>query len=461
MTREHADHRDDHPHAHGHRHHEPGSPGFVARRRFITQAFAAAGVAAFSGMLAACGSSGSSTSLTSSSEAPSGYGGPGGEGPGGGGPGGGGPGGGGGADGGPGITDKFVGVTTDGTVIEDLFSIHRTGVSTRPVVAAAKAWLGSLTAAQRKAVTFPVSAADYTKDQWRLWTNVDGDRSDGMSLQDMTSTQRAKAMAILKAGMSARGLENADKVRHLNLYGGQLTDTTDRFNDELYWLVIMGRPSMTEPWGFQFEGHHLVINYFVLGDQVVMTPTFMGSEPTIAKYKIDSKYEGTRIFTEELAAGYDVVRSLDEDQQSVAIVQGTPSDLSAGAYSDNKVLPYEGIKATDLSGSQLAKLWKLVELYVGNVDEGHARVKMAEVRKHKDETHFSWHGTTEDDAPIYYRVHSPVVLIELDCQDLGPVGEAAGWDAGMSQRHIHTIIRTPNGNDYGKSLLALHLELDH
>ncbi|MEX0427255.1 DUF3500 domain-containing protein [Nocardioides sp. DS6] len=449
-------------HATGHRRHEPGSPAFVGRRRLMTQAFAAAGAAAFSTMLAACASDSSSSSTASSSGAAAAgpgrpEGGPGSEG----GPGGGGPGGGGGADGGPGITDKFVGVTTDGTVIKDLFSIHKTGVSTDSVVAAAKAWLASLTAAQRKAVTFPVKAADYTKDEWRLWTNVDGDRSEGMSLQDMTKAQRTKALAILKAGMSARGLENADKVRHLNLYGGQLTKTTDRFNDELYWMTIMGTPSTTDPWGWQFEGHHLVINYFVLGDQVVMTPTFMGSEPTVANDNIDSAYEGTKVFQDELAAGYALIRSLSADQQSVAIVQGTPSDLTAGAYSDNVVIAYEGIKATDLDATQLAKLWQLVELYVGNVDDGHARVTMAQIKKHKDETHFSWHGTTKENAPIYFRVHSPVVLIELDCQDLGPVGEAAGWKAGMSQRHIHTIIRTPNGNDYGKDLLALHLAMDH
>lgn len=250
-------------------------------------------------------------------------------------------------------------------------------------------------------------------------------------------------------------------MRHLNLYGGQLTNTTDRFNDELYWLTVMGTPSTTDPWGWQFEGHHLVINYFVLGDQVVMTPTFMGSEPTVADYDVDSPYEGLEIFQDELAAGYALIRSLTADQQSVAIVQGTPSDLSAGAYSDNKVMPYEGIKATDLTAAQLAKLWTLVELYVGNVDDGHARVTMAAIKQHKGETHFSWHGTTEDDAPIYFRVQSPVVLIELDCQDLGPVGQAAGWDSGASQRHIHTIIRTPNGNDYGKNLLALHPALDH
>ncbi|MEV6616671.1 hypothetical protein AB0N31_23020 [Streptomyces sp. NPDC051051] len=29
-----------------------------------------------------------------------------------------------------------------------------------------------------------------------------------------------------------------------------------------------------------------------------------------------------------------------------------------------------------------------------------------------------------------------------------------------TRQHIHTIIRTPNGNDYGVDLLKLHLETD-
>ncbi|MEU9149413.1 DUF3500 domain-containing protein [Streptomyces sp. NPDC048417] len=126
-----------------------------------------------------------------------------------------------------------------------------------------------------------------------------------------------------------------------------MVDLTDKFDDELYWLTITGTPSATEPWGRQFEGHHLVINYFVLGDQVVMTPTFMGSEPRVADYGIDSKYEGTKSFEEELAAGYALLRSLSADQQSAAITAGATSDrdLTAGAYSDNAVMPYEGINA--------------------------------------------------------------------------------------------------------------------
>ena len=46
-----------------------------------------------------------------------------------------------------------------------------------------------------------------------------------------------------------------------------------------YFISIFGTPSADEPWGWQLDGHHLNINCFLLGDDMVLTPTFMGSEP--------------------------------------------------------------------------------------------------------------------------------------------------------------------------------------
>jgi hypothetical protein len=48
-----------------------------------------------------------------------------------------------------------------------------------------------------------------------------------------------------------------------------------------------------------------------------------------------------------------------------------------------------------------------------------------------------------------------VILVEFDHQ--GPV--AMGGDRQVARRdHIHTVVRTPNGNDYGKDLLRQHYE---
>jgi hypothetical protein len=41
---------------------------------------------------------------------------------------------------------------------------------------------------------------------------------------------------------------------------------------------------------------------------------------------------------------------------------------------------------------------------------------MDEVRRHLDETWFAWIGGTGPDSVFYYRMHSPVVLIDFDHQ---------------------------------------------
>ena len=79
------------------------------------------------------------------------------------------------------------------------------------------------------------------------------------------------------------------------------------------------------------------------------------------------------------------------------------------------------------------------------------------LEKQLADTYFAWIGETKDDSVYYYRVHSPVVLIEFDHET--PVGLRGRYPAGVPYReHIHAIVRTPNGNDYGKDLLRLHYQ---
>jgi hypothetical protein len=79
---------------------------------------------------------------------------------------------------------------------------------------------------------------------------------------------------------------------------------------------------------------------------------------------------------------------------------------------------------------------------------------MDEVRKHLDETYFAWVGESGPDSVFYYRIQSPVILIEFDHQT--PV--ALGGPRVPGRIHIHSVVRTPNGNDYGKDLLRQHYE---
>ena len=72
-------------------------------------------------------------------------------------------------------------------------------------------------------------------------------------------------------------------------------------------------------------------------------------------------------------------------------------------------------------------------------------------------TYFAWMGAVAGDGPFYYRVQSPVVLIEFDHHP-----GVAFDNVVPSRNHIHTVVRTPNGGDYGLDLLRQHHErFDH
>lgn len=349
-----------------------------------------------------------------------------------------------------GLAAPFKGVTTNGEVVPGLFEISPTGVSTEPVRNAAEKFIASLTAVQLARTMFPVDDV-----QWRKWMNQHFYVRQGISFQEMTDTQRDLAFGLMRASLSARGFEVTRDVMRLNETLAELADDHVFLGEWLYFITIMGRPSATEPWGWQLSGHHAIVNYFVLGDQVVMTPLFLGSEPVRAT---SGKYKGTTILQQEQNDGLEMVRALSDTQQQKAILNfsKTGNNNLGEAFKDNIVLEYAGIRANEFTDPARRRLRELVQLYTINMDEGHARVKMNEVDKHIDNTWFAWIGGTLNDSPFYYRIQSPVILIEFDHQRPANLAKFASDPKKPTQQHIHTVVRTPNGNDYGKDLLRQH-----
>src|SRR5262245_20463093 len=193
------------------------------------------------------------------------------------------------------LAEAFKGVTTNGTIVPGLFPIRATGVSTGPVREAAVKFLAALTDEQRKSTTFPID-----DDEWRKWNNVHRYARQGVSFKEMSESQRALGFALMQAGLSAKGFQKSRDVMRLNGYVAELVKTPEEYGEYLYHLTVMGTPSDRQPWGWQLDGHHLIINYFVLGDQVVMTPTFMGSEPVSAT---TGQYAGTKVLQDEQDLG--------------------------------------------------------------------------------------------------------------------------------------------------------------
>ncbi|MDH3683738.1 MAG: DUF3500 domain-containing protein, partial [Acidimicrobiia bacterium] len=264
------------------------------------------------------------------------------------------------------------------------------------------------------------------------------------------------------------GYRQARDIMRLNGLLVELTGRADDFGEWPYFFSFFGLPSADEPWAWQIDGHHLNLNCFVAGDRMVLTPSFMGSEPCRVA---EGTLAGTQVMVDEERVGLELIRALDDGQLTTAVLRQSihPDDLPldlqhpidgrmvAGAFKDDAVIGYEGIRGDGLSEPQRALLERVVAAYVGWSRDDQARIKMSEASALLDETHFAWMGGRGDDDPFYYRVHSPLLLIEFDHHP-GIV-----WDNTMpSRNHIHSVMRTPNGGDYGTDVLAEHYErYDH
>src|SRR5688572_32018273 len=268
-----------------------------------------------------------------------------------------------------GLAEPFKGITTNGELAKGLFPVRSTGVSTEPVRVAAERFLAALTEEQRRRTAFPVDDVE-----WRKWMNVSFYVRQGVGFNDMSESQREAAFGLMRASLSAKGMKLSRDTMKLNHTLGELNnDNFTEYGEWLYWITVMGTPSATEPWGWQLDGHHLIVNYFVLGDQVVMTPSFFGSEPVIATA---GKYKGLSILQDEQTRALAFVNSLTEAQRAKAILQvsKTTNQNVSEAWKDNVTLDYAGVRASELTAAQQSALLDLIGLYVHNMRDEHARV---------------------------------------------------------------------------------------
>ncbi|HTP38168.1 MAG TPA: DUF3500 domain-containing protein [Steroidobacteraceae bacterium] len=356
------------------------------------------------------------------------------------------------------FAQPFVGITSDGKPRAGLFPLQSTGVSTAAMVAAAKNFLASLKRNDfQRFARQPLDSPDR-----RRWINAFPDwMPEGVWLADLDATEREAAFKVMEASLSARGFDETRKAMKVNQVLGEFINHSGDTICELgYFFTIFGNPSPTEPWGWRLMGYHLVIYCTVVGDQMVLTPSFVGAEMSIID---EGPYAGLKLLQEEQQGGLELASSLNPAQRAQAVLY--PSMLSkdlppalggldgrhlAAAGQDNRIIPFEGVPAGALSKGQREQLLRLIELYVGRAADPFAQARMQEVRRHLDETHFAWIGDP-DRLPFYYRIHSPVVLIEFD-------HHSGVFLANNNPEpfHIHTVVRTPNGNDYGLDLLRQH-----
>ena len=118
-----------------------------------------------------------------------------------------------------------------------------------------------------------------------------------------------------------------------------------------------------------------------------------------------------------------------------------------GAYRDNRVVPYEGVLVSGMTADQISLVMAILEQYLLYLPETARQCRLKQIRSLLDETYFCWIGRFSDDDPFYYRIQSPVILVEFDHHS-GVFLD----DKEPAKFHIHTLLRMPNAGDYGHAL---------
>ncbi|KAL4888833.1 hypothetical protein BDV59DRAFT_210956 [Aspergillus ambiguus] len=353
------------------------------------------------------------------------------------------------------LQEPFKGVTTDGNVRPNLYTLQDEGIPIDQIVSTTDSLLSLLDDSQKTALSYHIDSPE-----WRTWSNPEFLLSHkGLRLDEVTPTIRDAILAVIKATLSPEGYDKAIKAMRINHFLGELVESPAVMNEFSYNFVLFGRPSTTRPWGWSFYGHHLCLNIFLYRGQIVASPWFTGAEPN----EIDAgPHAGTRILQVEEALGLQLMQSLSPDLQARARVFAQMHDPAmppgrwnkddqrhlCGAYRDNREVPYEGITVgANFSADQKALLYGILEQYLLYLPQRAREMRLAHIREHEAEMHFCWIGGFGDHDPFYYRIQSPVVLVEFDHHS----GVFLNNEE-PKKFHIHTLLRMPNGGDYGHAL---------
>ena len=309
------------------------------------------------------------------------------------------------------------------------------------MVAAANTFLAALSADQKKQATYPLTDAE--RENWNF---VPIERQ-GLPFKKMSTEQHALGLALLRTGLSHTGMARANAIISMELVLKELENGAARRDPTLYFVTIFGEPSADKSWGWRFEGHHLSFNFTIVdGRHVFFAPSFIGSNPAEVR---KGPRKGERVLADEEDLGLQLVNSLDASQRKTAIFadEALKEIVTTNKKRVEPLTPV-GIAAAQLKPAQREQLLQLVKVYLNRwrpelADEAFAKVTGAGL----DKLTFAWAGGLDRSKQTYYRIQSPVILIEFD-------------NFQGNGNHIHTTVRDFKG-DFGHDLLREHYAKAH
>ena len=308
-------------------------------------------------------------------------------------------------------------------------------ISTKPSIVALATVMKNFRAALSSELLADASFPLGHKESYS-WTNLPPGRDEdrgGIRFGELSVNQLTHFYEVLNAFLSDNGYTKVSLITKDT--EKSLSDISPSFwASNPYHIALFGNPETDGSWGFQLDGHHLALNFLVHGDAVSIVPALIGTAPAII--------DGTVVLEDERGKAFALLNSLNENQKKKAIQKGRRGLQVGPGRSTDPFLNHDysefvgiGLKASEMSDTQKENLRKLIKTYVYNLEAEFANIWMTDIDAGLDDTYFVWIGGTTPNDPIYYRVFNPAIWIEFNNE--------SGLD------HIHTIIRSPDGKDYG------------
>lgn len=318
--------------------------------------------------------------------------------------------------------------------LRDTFDVPAADEKTTDIVAAARRFLDSLDDSRRHAAMYRFS----DNVQRSNWSNLPERMvtRGGVKLGGLTETQRANLDRLLGELLSEDGVNNIayQLAAEDMLVAGDLLGVM-KYGSAHFCAAFLGEPSTTEPWMFQFGGHHLAINATVFGPDISFSPMLTGGQPL--KMRLDG--DDVFITGRETAAAQAFMESLTDEQRRQAVRSEQSIDLLLGPGKYGATVASEGIKGSELTAIQSALLMKVIEARLGFINHDDYAARMNTAVAEIEDTYFGWWGRQDVPGAAYFRVTSPSMAIEYAWQN----GDGA-------VDHVHSMYRAFD-NDYGSA----------
>lgn len=336
------------------------------------------------------------------------------------------------------LTGIFFGVNTSPIelTLQSDFEPRDSDEKTKAVVVAAKNFLSTLSESQLHAAVY-----DFSNNAQRSnWSNFPEGMipRGGLKLGELSNEQSKSLDLLLAEILSEKGISNL-KLQLIS-EDTHSPNSILKYGTQHFYVAILGEPSSTLPWMFQFGGHHLALNVTIYGSEMTFSPMLTGGEPL--QIQIDG--ERIHITEEEATAAFRLLNSLTTEQKKVAIRSHEVIGLLYGPGEFGKIMAGEGVKGSDLTDSQKHLLIDLINTRLGFINDNDHRSIMTSILDELDDTYFGWWGPQDMQGFAYYRITGPSLILEYSPQ----------IDEGDSVvNHVHSIYRNPQ-NDYGKAWIG-------